>query len=480
MGSDGSNKNDRSVSSGSVQIFSEHTGTFPERRNRWIRSQREGMNGGSRNGPGDFYQTGQTEDVLIKLFFIGICTLMTFGISVVSLVCTSDSSQCTGAGLSLHFWGNLFTILFIFSLFIRLMISRVNPYYAAIISALFTLVFGFIILFSGKHPAAASLFEDIFAFFLCLVHICFSRFFAADTVAHDSQTSGINSDNYVDTGDQQAAGSENTENPGMPIWNFYSVDTLGAEMRTDLEYFAPFFELLGYFFRKSGMSEEMCRVFSDDFFERANFLRAQTEQAELIAAKGRNCSDSDIQNNAVFSGDFITGHLQSSIMFYILATVLFFDETVSSSEGSLLSQLKNSMRISDEEFTAILNYVGNENSMSYDVSSGQWVSSDFGEDCFRSDGDRTENTDRSERRCAVDIDPGELRHAFQILRISPEETDENVRRAYLRMISRYHPDRVHAMDLEPEESEMMLEQYHQITAEINEAWTLIKTSRSIN
>jgi hypothetical protein len=404
------------------------------------------------------------------IFIFVLCGLFVTAASFVAISCDTDPSHCSGSlPASFPHWLIICTCFLFYSLFVRMIFSRTN--YLAIFGSVFiTMMYVFTILGSSYIPVASQFFIVALALIVIAVHIFFSQIFAPVSEQHNTFA-------YDHAGYGPSRRDDSTQpnvNPNLPPAYFSSVDVLGAEIRNDMDSFASFFELLGYFLTKSGMSDEMCRLFLDDFFIRLNFQRVQTDRAESLVMKGRNYSDSDIRRNDALSEGLITGIRQLYTMFYVLATVLFFDEKVNAGENSLLSDLKKAFRINDADFFTVLLYVGNENSMYYDTFSREWVSSSFKNDNFDT------GEEYSERRSKVDIDADVLKRAYQVLRISPDETNENVRKAYLRMISRYHPDRVHALNLEPEKSAEMQALYHQITAEVNDAWSVIKRARSIN
>ena len=66
-----------------------------------------------------------------------------------------------------------------------------------------------------------------------------------------------------------------------------------------------------------------------------------------------------------------------------------------------------------------------------------------------------------------------LAEAYATLGVSPDATDAEVRRAYMKKIAAFHPDKIQGKDLDPE----WLELANQKSAEINQAYETIKASR---
>lgn len=70
----------------------------------------------------------------------------------------------------------------------------------------------------------------------------------------------------------------------------------------------------------------------------------------------------------------------------------------------------------------------------------------------------------------------ELRQAYQTLEVSPEASDGEVKKAYRRLISRYHPDRAIAQGMGPEG----VARYTEITQTVQKAWETVKSRRGIS
>ena len=66
-----------------------------------------------------------------------------------------------------------------------------------------------------------------------------------------------------------------------------------------------------------------------------------------------------------------------------------------------------------------------------------------------------------------------LADAYATLGVSPDASDAEVRRAYMRKIAAFHPDKIEGKDLAPE----WLELANQQSAKINQAYETIMAAR---
>lgn len=89
---------------------------------------------------------------------------------------------------------------------------------------------------------------------------------------------------------------------------------------------------------------------------------------------------------------------------------------------------------------------------------------------------RTGRYNRTSQGSGYDVPPSrnEIQTAYQILNVSPESSDDEVKKAYRRLMNQHHPDKLVAKGL-PEE---MMKLAAQKTHEIKSAYELIKKVRS--
>lgn len=80
----------------------------------------------------------------------------------------------------------------------------------------------------------------------------------------------------------------------------------------------------------------------------------------------------------------------------------------------------------------------------------------------------SDNTNNLENNFTIDLDE---KKAFAILEISPEVSNDDIKRAYLSKIKEYHPDKVENLG---KEIRLLAEQK---TKEINEAYNLLRKKR---
>jgi DnaJ like chaperone protein len=89
---------------------------------------------------------------------------------------------------------------------------------------------------------------------------------------------------------------------------------------------------------------------------------------------------------------------------------------------------------------------------------------------------RTGGYYRTSRDAGYEVPPNrnEIQQAYQILNVSPDASDDEVKKAYRRLMNQHHPDKLVAKGL-PEE---MMKLASQKTYEIKSAYELIKKVRS--
>ncbi|MGL4506273.1 MAG: DnaJ domain-containing protein, partial [Aeromonas sobria] len=68
-----------------------------------------------------------------------------------------------------------------------------------------------------------------------------------------------------------------------------------------------------------------------------------------------------------------------------------------------------------------------------------------------------------------------LKDAYQLLGVSESDSDQDIKRAYRKEMSKHHPDKLAAKGLPPEMMEMAKEK----TQEIQQAWEWIREARGI-
>ena len=68
-----------------------------------------------------------------------------------------------------------------------------------------------------------------------------------------------------------------------------------------------------------------------------------------------------------------------------------------------------------------------------------------------------------------------LKDAYQLLGVSESDSDQEIKRAYRKEMSKHHPDKLAAKGLPPEMMEMAKEK----TQEIQQAWEWIREARGI-
>ncbi|WP_234920411.1 co-chaperone DjlA, partial [Aeromonas veronii] len=68
-----------------------------------------------------------------------------------------------------------------------------------------------------------------------------------------------------------------------------------------------------------------------------------------------------------------------------------------------------------------------------------------------------------------------LKNAYQLLGVSESDSDQDIKRAYRKEMSKHHPDKLAAKGLPPEMMEMAKEK----TQEIQQAWEWIREARGI-
>jgi DnaJ-domain-containing protein 1 len=65
---------------------------------------------------------------------------------------------------------------------------------------------------------------------------------------------------------------------------------------------------------------------------------------------------------------------------------------------------------------------------------------------------------------------------YEILKCTPEDSDDEIKRQYRRLVQEYHPDRIASLDLPPEFNQLAHDKFREITR----AYEMIKKERGLS
>ena len=142
----------------------------------------------------------------------------------------------------------------------------------------------------------------------------------------------------------------------------------------------------------------------------------------------------------------------------ILLQVATADGRLNDAEREVLMKVARGLQIPASQFISMLHAHGAAGEAPYGAGAGR-----------RSGG-------RSRQAPRPPSPPGELQQAYATLGVKASASDAEIKRAYRKLIARYHPDRLVSRGL-PEE---MMEMAKVRSRDINTAWDRIKEARKIN
>lgn len=276
--------------------------------------------------------------------------------------------------------------------------------------------------------------------------------------------------------------------------------------------------LISYAAFRGIQSQELREICRDDLAERFGLTTDPAAFAgEMARAQGMT-EDEFIQGIDELSRQ-IPDELFRKQAYCALAEALFYDEEITAAEHLLLSRMGQAFGLKLATAARILDSLGRAANLRFSLASHAWIPygapeqptggswSGYGSAGTRSGsgsgsgkwqqgawgdsgtnagtganagrktgtGEQSRKQDSQTRKKGQYVPYDDLRSAYTTLQQHPTATDEELRKAYIRMVARYHPDRAAALGLSEEEKN----RYKETTQRLNGAWELISKARGL-
>ncbi len=242
---------------------------------------------------------------------------------------------------------------------------------------------------------------------------------------------------------------------------------------------------LGYIAQRSSSSLNMQYVYLDNVIEEIGLDAELARNAMDYAQAGRVASKQEIRNLLERSREFFKDD-QIVDLFRNQILLLFYDELVTRKEMNLFFELGGWYRLPRTLVNEIFQDIILAQGLRYDQQRdcyGRFHEQNFssnnrnnssGSGYNREEQRKQESNQRSSYSSSRSSS-NSLRDAYNFLNVSEGASDAEVKKAYRRMMSKYHPDRAIAQGL----GDAGVRKYTEISQSIQQAWDTIKTHRGI-
>ena len=222
-----------------------------------------------------------------------------------------------------------------------------------------------------------------------------------------------------------------------------------TQSRTQEVFFTTTFAVMGHLAKADGRVSESEIQAAEHVMREMRLNAEKTAEARDLFRQGKSADfDLDAALNAF--NEACGRRLNLKMMFLqIQFSAVWADGEFSQSERELLVRIARQLGIPDQLFRQIEAMVG---AFARRASGGAWQGSGASE---------------------AQVRERELRQSYDILGVSPTDSDDHIKRAYRRLMNQHHPDKLVAKGL-PEE---MMEVATRRAAEIQNAYEYVKKSR---
>ena len=222
-----------------------------------------------------------------------------------------------------------------------------------------------------------------------------------------------------------------------------------SQSRTQEVFFATTFAVMGHLAKADGLVSESEIRAAEHVMREMRLNATKSAEARDLFRRGKS-ADFDLDAALDAFNEACGRRLNLKMMFLqIQFSAVWADGDFSASERALLVHIARRLGIPDQLFRQIEAMVG---AFARRASGGAW-----------------QGTGASEAQMRA----SELHQSYEILGVSPKDDDDQIKRAYRKLMNQHHPDKLVAKGL-PEE---MMEVATRRAAEIQNAYELVKRSR---
>ncbi|MBQ8707796.1 MAG: DnaJ domain-containing protein [Succinivibrionaceae bacterium] len=275
----------------------------------------------------------------------------------------------------------------------------------------------------------------------------------------------------------------------------YGPGAAGTDENDDIR---AMFMPMGFVIKHSSCSLNMQYIFLDEAIEKFELSPQQAMMAHDFARAGFHASRQEIRRVVasiprVFPD---SDHENRVKIFVAQITVLFYDDVLTPDEISLFYEMGSWHGLGRSELESIFAGLVQDFGLFYDHFRGCYrsQSSEYSDEAWRSSGwDRgrggREDSSGGYRResgggssggyrqggSSAGGGSGTLREAYITLGVDPGASDADVKKAYRRLMSKYHPDRAIAQGL----GSNGVKKFTELSQTIQAAWETVKRNRGI-
>jgi len=222
------------------------------------------------------------------------------------------------------------------------------------------------------------------------------------------------------------------------------IDVMRGDNRTRDAFYRALFSTIAQISKADGRVTKKEIEATKALMQRLQLTEPERRQATLFFQKGRE-PDFDLHGTLQEFATHFKLHYELRIMFMeLLLEVAVSDDKLSVGEDAILERVRTVLKIPINVFIAMLHA-------------------------------REAEPDSRNHRLAVNK-PQSLSQSYAALGLEAEASAEEVKRAYRKLVSQYHPDKLSSQGLPDEIMDMAKRRVY----EINTAYNRIKSSRKIN